>query len=209
MPRETSDRGGIARTDVEGEAGSGVIAVAHSAIEPPEPPPSVLERIVHRAVQTLFLCYEVPRLNTVTQTARRGSTSQHRPGPVAGSSRSSFKRKKRAPKPQRAHGDTRITVTSSQGSGVSGCGRASAASLRTALRAAPQATARRCAAPPAPTPRARAAGHAVARVPVRRAVGVGGVFMHSQSFDDVWGPRFARILGGRMGTGQWIGQCRR
>ena len=47
MPRETSDRGGIARTDVEGEAGSGVIAVAHSAIEPPEPPPSVLERIVH------------------------------------------------------------------------------------------------------------------------------------------------------------------
>ena len=40
MPRETSDRGGIARTDVEGEAGSGVIAVAHSAIEPPEPPPS-------------------------------------------------------------------------------------------------------------------------------------------------------------------------
>lgn len=78
MPRETSDRGGIARTDVEGEAGSGVIAVA--AVRSSHPSrPSVLERIVHRAVQTLFLCYEVPRLNTVTQTARRGSTSQHRP----------------------------------------------------------------------------------------------------------------------------------
>ena len=75
MPRETSDRGGIARTDVEGEAGSGVIAVA--AVRSSHPSrPSVLERIVHRAVQTLFLCYEVSRLNTVTQTARRGSTSQ-------------------------------------------------------------------------------------------------------------------------------------
>jgi hypothetical protein len=85
MPRETSDRGGIARTDVEGEAGSGVIAVA--AVRSSHPSrPSVLERIVHRAVQILFLCYEVSRLNTVTQTARRGSTSQHRPGlfkPVA------------------------------------------------------------------------------------------------------------------------------
>jgi hypothetical protein len=162
MPRETSDRGGIARTDVEGEAGSGVIAVA--AVRSSHPSrPSVLERIVHRAVQTLFLCYEVPRLNTVTQTARRGSTSQHRPGlfkPVA-------HLKARSTGSWR-HAD--LTVTSSQGSGVSGCGRASAASLRTALRAAPQATARRC-APPAPTPRARAAGHALARVPVRRAVG--------------------------------------